>query len=187
MLLRFKKNQLRQPPQGWHYIEDRQTITGVSPEDVEQKIVAYRIRNGRPPGNPHHDMLYFWFDLRPEFLEQVPDGAEEPEISPPDALGGVLRWLQRLTQQGSDIETGPGVAGERAAICLACPHNVSLPGDQAIKSEIDRRSFMLRKGEVTPGLHFCDHHKMDLRVAVRLRTEFLSTTPWQPGACWVRS
>lgn len=185
MSLRFKKNLLRQPPQGWHYIEDKQTLIGTDPADVEQKIAAYRIRNGRPPGNPHQDMINFWFDLSPSFLEKAPDDLR-PEVSLPDVLGVILLWLQRLTQQGLDIETGMGVAGERAAICLQCPHNVSLPGDQAIKSEIDRRSFMIRKGEVIPGLHYCQHHKVDLRVAVRLRNEFISAMQKQPQACWVR-
>lgn len=185
-MLRFKKNILRKPPEGWHYIEDKQTIDGETVEDVEKQIAAYRIRNGRPPGDPHQDMINFWVVKRPDFLEMTPEGAPPEPKTPPDELGSVLLWLQRITQQGSDLEVGRGVIEERVTTCLECPCNVSISGSQSIKDEIDRRSFMIRKGEVTPGLHVCSCHLMDLRVAVRLRSEFLTQDPQQPGNCWVK-
>jgi hypothetical protein len=185
-MLQFKTHLLRKPPEGWHYIEDTQTIEGDTPEDVEKKIAAYRVRNGRPPGDPHQDMIHFWYAKRPEFLEKAVEGTAPRQISRPDELGSVLLWLQRLTQMGPDIEIGSGVIKERCSVCLECPNNIPLSGDAGIKSEVDRRSFMLRKGEIMPGLHFCSHHRVDLRVAVRLRTEFLSPTAGQPAPCWMK-
>lgn len=185
-MLQFRKNILKKPIEGWHYLEGEHKIVGESPEDVEQKLFDFRIRNGMPPGDPHGDMIKFWFIKSPEFVEHGSGDADGSARIDSGQLGGVLLWLQRLIQQGPDLEIGPGVAEQRASICAHCPCNVPLSGDPGIKSEVDRRSFILRKGEIVPSLHFCSHHHIDLRVAVRLRNEFLAQSPTQPAHCWVK-
>jgi len=184
-MLRFRQNILHGPREGWYYVEGKQAIRGESPSDVADKLAAYRIRNGRNPGNPNKDVLNFWFDLRPELIEVAPDGTPDVAESHSAQAGGVLAWLQSIMQHGSDTETGNAAIEERTNICLACPCNLPIPCKSDIKAEIDRRSFMLGKGKVIPGLNSCLFHMIDLRVAIRMRTEFLNPNFGNKHKCWL--
>lgn len=183
-MLRFKKDLKKQPAGGWHIIEDGQCLRGDTPEQVEEKLTGYRIRNGRTIGDPHEELIAYWAARRPDLVEQTPADEMQAHNTPSKLAGQVLTWLQAVTQLGPDIETGDSAIELRSSICRDCPFNVALTEQGQLRAEIDRRSFLLRKGREMPGLQFCSHHHFDLRVAVRLRPEFIDPKLYQPVECW---
>jgi len=185
MPIRFKERLAMRPPGGWHFIEDKTTIRGETPEEVEGKLLDYRIRNGIPPGNPMQDLLNFTATRWPNLVEN----AEEPPAAPKDhpVYEKVWNWLVSISHLTNPGDVPYEQALEQTKICSQCPLNLPYPkSDDILKDEVERRSFLLRKGRPS-NLGFCLHHQWDSRVAVYRNRNAINPRADSPTICWMNS
>lgn len=183
MPFQFKDRLAMSPPGGWHYIEGGTTFRGDNPEEVEEKIREYRLRNGIPAGNPKNDILNFCAMRWPNLLSQSDQAPVVVEKNP--IIQQAWNWVVSLSHYTNPGDVPFDQADAQIAICKACPLNLPYPKDEdMLRDDLERRSFLLRKGRPCD-LGFCMHHRWDNRVAVYRNRNALNARENGPNYCWM--
>lgn len=184
MSLRLKFPYHKEPPKGWHWIRDGIEFRADSPEAVIAKVKKHLITNGRCAG-----------DLMEEFVSYVaahwPNLVKESHAPDPltleDPLWKVLDNQHRLAAVSllNVPEKAEGL--EREKLCAACPMNRRMRGDVEVLEAINRRAFLLTRGNLNK-LGYCKQYLWDNRVATVWDKDLLKKIS-QPKAdspvpCW---
>ncbi len=144
------------PPGGFHFIDTSSgvpvRIEGDSADDVANKLLLFRTRNGLPPGNPLEEYRKWLCESWPHFCidsspPAVPSGSGVAHIS-----SRVATWMADFIRnyRGSDLVL-QSEADRRAGICAECPRNVlyNATGCGSCLESISRLSFIYRASRVT--------------------------------------
>jgi hypothetical protein len=183
MAIKFKDRLAMQPAGGWHFIENGTTFQGDTPEEVISKVSDYRVRNGIAQGDPRADLLHFVATRWPN-LVTIDDGPPVTVVENPIYEHG-WNWLVSLTHYTNPGDVPFQQAEEQKRICSECPLNIPYPkGDDVLKTDFERRSFLMRKGR-SSDLGFCFHHRWDNRVAVFRNRNAINAQPDSPPFCWM--
>lgn len=184
-MLKFRDNLAKLPPGGWHYPEDETTFRGESPKEVVRAMREYRIRSGKPIGEPMNDLILYCARRWPHLVtEDFQEGEEAiPGEKPLQFLQAWLVIQSRVSALGAMDEDR---IQWQAEICRNCPMNRDIPQEPAdLAIEVARRSFLLRRGREIPGVGYCGHHLWDNRVACARNSPVMGARPNPPENCWV--
>lgn len=183
MSLRFKPDLKKQPPGGWHFIIDGQTLRGSSPEDVAAQVRAYRIRNGQPLGEPLRELIEFCARHWPHLVHQ---GEPPPEVPVPTLLSRLHQWLAAQSRLAATASPPVEEVAHREELCRQCPFNQPVPKLPAdLAGDVEMRSFLLRRGRRAAGVGACAFHSWDNRVACARPLRLSKPESDPPPYCWV--
>jgi len=177
------------PIGGHHFIEDGINMKGDTLEAVVRKITDYRINNSRPLGDPKQEVLQYYAINWPYMVEEdeIPS---KPRIK--NHLDTWMSWIRSQWAFPPQRIVTSKEAEPRWAICLKCPHNITLQPETEEHRECMRKSFLLKRGVDTPKkLGFCSLHLFDISVASFLeapaKVSGIGKDTAQPPSCWVSS
>lgn len=167
-------------------------IEGTSFDDLVHRVRDFRISQGKPIGNPVAEVNDFICARDPTAC-QIAAAAKPKPTSGVSPFGSrVVRWLGKISEAFQTAEkplVSKGEAERRAAICLACPRQLSWrSGCGGCDSSARRLGIALRDGkEVSKGasLAGCEILSEDTQTSVWLRLA-PAKNPELPDNCWRR-
>ena len=119
------------PKDGYRFKEqDGTLLVGDSWRGITARVVAYRKRNGLPPGDPAKEINDQRCQTNPEscFQDSGPQHAAAVRVT--TLKSRVLQWFSRVREAGRRTPTefaSTELAQARANVCAGCPQNQSLP------------------------------------------------------------
>jgi hypothetical protein len=161
-MLELNKHQQRRPYGGHHFPEFGMIVRGDSFDELVKKVKDIRLNNFHPVGDPEQDVLRFYAEKFPFMVK----AKEVKAVPPPPLSEKAAAWLRAIWVKSPSKTITKKEAEIRWAICAKCPRNQKMawPDTEEFK-EIDRRSFLIKKGMKTPdNLGFCTCHNADLGV-----------------------
>lgn len=184
---KLRPGQQMRPIGGHHFTEDGVRFEGDTLDEIVTKLSDYRVNNLAPIGQPRQEILSYYAKNWP-FMVDEDFGAEPPE-PPGYRMEKWTAFIRKLWGKPGMKQITPKEASLRWEVCLKCPHNVPVSPTTQEEKEMERKAFMLRKGQTVPAkLGFCSLHLWDISSASFIETPVaLSGKPKEaasyPG-CW---
>lgn len=117
------------PPNGFHFIDHstgvEKRIEGSSYEDVADRVLKFRLANGKEPGNPAAELIDYVCGTWPHFCsDDSPRGPKTVTSRARHLSTRVAGWLATFYSLArADAGVGGGESQRRAGICAQCPQN----------------------------------------------------------------
>lgn len=164
-MLKYKTNQQRIPVGGHNFTEHGLTLKADSVEQLEKKLLEFRLNNNRPAGDPKKDILLHYAKTSPWMVEDTDE--TDPEIVENRNYKAYRTWIQKTWEFPPKKILQPQEAKDRWEICRNCKFN--LPKNWKKTDELkalEQRQFLLKRGITTAkDLGFCSLHRFDIEVA----------------------
>lgn len=177
-----------QPIGGHHFREDGVLFEGDTLDEVLTKLSDYRVNNSAPLGDPEQEILAYYAKNWPFMVD------EDEDAKPPEPVGWMnaawVSYLRKMWTRPATKQITPKEASTRWEVCLKCPHNRQISLTTQEEKEMERKSFMLRKGQNVPDkIGFCALHRWDTKSSVFIEAPAavsgkLKDATNYPG-CWV--
>jgi len=112
------------PPEGYRFVDaDGVEHFGQSLEQLVKHLGEYRVRVGRPPGDPHREVMDYLCGRFPDLC--VPDEAElQRRVVWTRVMGSISKWVHERSGEGPATISSQEEVNRRVAICDQCPLNV---------------------------------------------------------------
>lgn len=185
------------PPDGYYFVDaEGVRHTGTSWADLVAKVRDFRVRNGKPIGNPIAEINEFTCERYPQGCREpkkvFPGQANAPGVSPGAKMAAAVnRWfyavIQALSTRPSPLVSA-AEAQRRADICLKCPRQASFVSHCGTCADAAfRLGLSIRKAkDVANGdsLRGCGILGEDTRTSVWLDGLEPSNAEGLPTKCW---
>ena len=189
-MLKINKDQQVLPPGGHQFHCHGITFTDELFPDLVKKVAEFRVTNLLPMGDPKQEILQYYLEKWPNMVM-----ADYSEVAPSTASNFQqwARWVGRTWRTPPKATVTSKEAGDRMAICKACPRNKPFDWPKTAESAaLSQRTFLLRKGyDFSSGCGFCDLHKADVSVFCFLATpdafSEIESQAEPQASCWVGS
>lgn len=191
----MKRVNVNMHPKDGHFFKlaDDAVVFGLSWTEVIARVVAYRKRNGLPPGNPEEEVHAQACQRNPNLCYDdtgVSQQAYERTEKRITVKGKVLKWFSDMVNRlrNHDIRyVEPAEVAKREAICGLCPKNIAYAeGCSSCKAAVKEfRSTLLVKRRVNASLNACSVLGEDTATSVHF-DEHRVTNSDLPANCWRR-
>jgi len=157
----------RRPPGGHSFPEGKTVLTAETADELEQKIVDFRAKNGRPLGNPAREIAQHYQTTAPWLVRHRPDG---PTADEREQLAVHIMQIASAAPALWPAHA-PEVAA-RLPVCAGCPFNAPWPEGEATAyvEAADRRCAVLTQDREYTKKGWCSAHQWPIALAQRLRT-----------------
>lgn len=168
----LNKHHSKQPIPDWQFdAEKGTTLTAPTADKLIAKLVAYRLNNGLPPGDPEHEIAMSLMLRWPHLVKEV-DG------TPTD--NRLWAWVNRVWREAPKKITDKDTIAPRVEACKTCPFALAIPRNP----ELARRAYLMAAGDLQLETQ-CSHHRWQNGVAVLLAAPLEYARPGEPECCWL--
>jgi hypothetical protein len=192
----------RTPPRGYHYPVSetpRVVLEAITQEHLEKAICEWRMRNGKPPGDPRREYNDYVCSRWPTYcIPEVGDQVHSavsgnPTPQAQDELANrVPMWAAGMTRRIPQSLVNQREADRRAEICAGCPRNRPWKGRcTGCQQTTESILIAVRRLSRTPldqRLFGCEVAGFDCKTAVWLKEDLVKLSEDErgktPPGCW---
>lgn len=184
-------------PNGWHYMQDGDTIRGDTYRDLLAKVINYRAERRIAIGNAQVDVDDFICKAYPHQCHTYTNAEVIASVQATTAKMGQKRMTDYINEWANSLSEKPleyvysGDSEQRAVVCVNCPYQKNWEHECAPCAKNTQTILsILRGGRDVPHYHTklkgCASMKMCTRTAVWLKKEFLPDPANAPEGCWLK-
>lgn len=177
---------LRLPAADFSFTEDGVAFRASTPQELADKVRAYRLANRQPSGCPEREVAQKLAKDFPRDLQGIRTDAKGEVAAKPDSMltEAVRGWLQHHAAHPSNFAPAYEVK-TRQQICGSCPRN-ALVHYQQLQADLILTS-RGRSLSSPPSLHACQcfHHHNTLACLIEGYTANPVEEQIKPSHCWV--
>lgn len=181
-------------PQGGRYFVDEDGVThrGDSWPALATRVINYRKRAGKPPGDPRAEIEAQVCARQPQYCQAdppAPTRRQEAPDSPRSSTKAITRWLVsilKLRRIGGAQQVPREEARRRAAICAVCPKQKafsSVCGSCKAMRKTTKQILFGGSSSVGERLKGCSVLSEDTSTSVHIQQD-PSGNPGLPENCW---
>lgn len=182
-------------PGGYHFVDESTgipvRIEGTTYADVAEKVLRYRLANGRPPGEPLRELFDYVCRSHPVVCRDTSPQPEQPLERRKTLADRVAAWVSNWFQNSrGDRGVGQAENERRANICAECRHNTPITGCGSCIANIDRLVFVWRRDRPVHrekelgGCLLLGQHNAAASLSVSLPPVAEDVRPELPERCW---
>lgn len=181
-------------PEGWHYVQPMEgkdeTIRGSSYDDLQNKVLEFRIANSMPIGDIKQDVDEY---ICTKYPAQCSRRAQNYVYKPKESRA-ITPLMARIREWINDLKKAPVTlvskmeAQRRASKCIGCPQNIRWEDSCApCVGDINKQTHLIRQAKTVSrenelrGCRILGHHN---KTAIWMPKDRLRNAENLPSHCW---
>lgn len=178
-MLSIRRDHARPPVGGHRWEKDGVRITGNSPDDVIERMVAYRSENGLPLDFPEHELGEYYQKIAPWLVRDDDFGFLKPieQQVAENCMAQISAHPTLLPLFSPEVETRQ----KSCKTCAFCSTEIIPHSRYEMAAERKLDTLLGERGSWAFGV--CAAHLLPVRLICRTQTPQLRDTP---DCCWVK-